>query len=129
MTCWTFENSIIYTQGGDIYLVHKGAGIDCIYCSINICNLESDSIVYNFLHHTPLCQTYNKSNLLHWGLVRDSGKWKDRKNTGIADMNVEKLREVGQKIGYEGEELNEFIEEQLAYQLEEERLDAEEREA
>ena len=44
-------------------------------------------------------------------------------------MNVEKLREVGQKIGYEDEELNEFIEEQLAYQLEEERLDAEEREA
>ena len=56
-------------------------------------------------------------------------KWKDRKNTGIVDMNVEKLREVGQKIGYEGEELNEFVEEQLAYQLEEERLDAEEREA
>ena len=56
-------------------------------------------------------------------------KWKDRKNTGIADMNIEKLREVGQKIGYEGEELNEFVEEQLAYQLEEERLDAEEREA
>ena len=56
-------------------------------------------------------------------------KWKDRKNTGIVDMNVEKLREVGQKIGYEGEELNEFVEEQLAYQLEEERLEAEEREA
>ena len=38
-------------------------------------------------------------------------KWKDRKNTGIADMNVEKLREVGQKLGYDGEELNEFVEE------------------
>ena len=56
-------------------------------------------------------------------------KWKDRKNTGIVDMNAEKLREVGQKLGYEGEELNEFVEEQLAYQLEEERLEAEEREA
>ena len=44
-------------------------------------------------------------------------------------MNVEKLREVGQNLGYEGEELNEFIEEQLAYQLEEECLEAEEREA
>ena len=44
-------------------------------------------------------------------------------------MNVEKLREVGQKLGYEGEELNEFVEEQLAYQLEEECLEAEEREA
>ena len=56
-------------------------------------------------------------------------KWKDRKNTGIADINVEKLQEVRQKLGYEGEELNEFVEEQLAYQLEEERLEAEEREA
>ena len=56
-------------------------------------------------------------------------KWKDRKNTGIIDMNVEKLREVGQKLGYEGKELNEFVEEQLAYQLEEERLEADEREA
>ena len=44
-------------------------------------------------------------------------------------MNVEKLREVGQKLGYKGEELNEFVEEQLAYQLEEECLEAEEREA
>ena len=44
-------------------------------------------------------------------------------------MNVEKLREVGQKLGYEGEELNEFVEEQLAYQLEEEHLEAEERDA
>ena len=40
-------------------------------------------------------------------------------------MNVEKLREVGQKLGYDGEELNEFVEEQLAYQLEEECLEAE----
>ena len=44
-------------------------------------------------------------------------------------MNVKKLQELGQKLGYEGEELNEFVEEELAYQLEEECLEVEEREA